>query len=216
MEVYGVIYGLELLLDNRIYIGQSRNMRKRINAHKSGKTSFIDKAIQEYGWQNFVCVVLEECYSQDALDEAEKRWILRLSTIFPNGFNRTFGGKTHCQCIEDVSKKLSESSKGKKKSQEHRNNIAKARKGIKHPLEFGLNLSIARKKILYPNLERELEKRKLSHLELARRLNVGLEEKTIANKLNGRTIMDLDTAIAIKNFLGVDMPLEELFKKNDE
>ena len=144
--VYGVIYGIELLLDNRIYIGQSRDMRKRINAHKSGKTSFIDKAIQEYGWQNFVCVVLEECYSQDELDAAEKRWIIRLNAQSPNGYNFTNGGSKNYHFIKDICKKHSESIKGKKFTQEHRNNIAKAIKGIKHPLEFGLNLSIARKK----------------------------------------------------------------------
>ena len=214
LEVYGVIYGLELLLDNRIYIGQSRDMKKRIRAHKSGKRAFIDQEIQKYGWQNFVCVVLEECYSQDELDEAEKRWILRLSTIFPNGFNRTFGGKIHCQYIEDVSKKMSKSRKGKKFSQQHKDNLSKANKGQIVSSKQRLIISAKNKKNLYPILEAELEKQQLTHTELAQHLELGIG--TMKDRLNGNRTLDLDTAIAIKKFWGVDMPLEELFKKNDE
>ena len=216
LEVYGVIYGIELLLDNRIYIGQSRNVKRRISAHKCGKTSFIDKAIQKYGWQNFTWIILEKCGSQEELDEAEKRWILKLCTVYPNGFNRTFGGKTNCQYIEDVSKKMSKSRKGKKLTQNHKNNISLANKGKIVSIEQSFKASIAQKKIFYPNLEKELEKRQLTHNEFARRLNLGLKVGTITAKLIGNCIMDEKTAQAIKNFLGVDMPLEELFKKKDE
>ena len=217
LEVYGRIYAIENLLTHKIYVGQTiQNVRKRINSHKCGKKQLIDKSIQKYGWENFFWCVLEECETHEALNEAEQRWIKKFNSQCPNGYNLNSGGDIHFHPTKEVRRKQSVALKGRVFTQEHKYKIAKALKGQIIPQEQLFKSSIAQKKIFYPNLEKELEKRQLTHNDFARRLNVGLKIGTITAKLNGARIMDEKTAQAIKNFLGVDMPLEELFKKNDE
>jgi group I intron endonuclease len=218
LEVYGVIYGIENLLNHKIYVGQTiQKVIKRINAHKCRTKQFIDKEIQEHGWKNFTWTVLEECYSRDELDAAEKFWIEKLQCKFPQGYNFTDGGYRNFRPIDEVCRRGSETRKGQKYSQERRDNISKGRKGKVVISQNQRVLSSNRlKKIFYPNLEAEIEKQHLTHKELGRRLNTGIKIGTLISKLNGQRIMDLDTAIAIKEFLGVDMPLEELFKKKDD
>lgn len=218
LEVYGRIYAIENLMTHKIYVGQTiQPVIKRINSHKSHTKQFVDKEIQKYGWQNFVWTVLEECYSREEIDAAEKRWIEKLHCKFPAGYNFTDGGYSNFCPIDEVCRKNSETHKGQKYSQERRDNISKGRKGkVIISQNQRLFLSGRLKKIFYPNLEKELEKRQLTHKELARNLNLGLKIGTITAKLNGARIMDEKTAQAIKNFLGVDMPLEELFKKKDD
>lgn len=48
------IYKIQNLINNKIYIGQSINIEKRLSAHKSSKDScYIHNAIQKYGIMNF-------------------------------------------------------------------------------------------------------------------------------------------------------------------
>ena len=217
LEVYGVIYGIENKLNHKIYVGQTiQKVIKRINEHKCRKLQLIDKAIQKYGWKNFVWVVLEECETHESLNEAEKHWIAKLNCQCPNGYNLNSGGDLHFHPTEEVRRKQSKSLKGRKFTDEHRANLSKANKGQIIPPHQLFKSSITHKKIFYPNLEIEIEKQKLTHVEIAKHLDLGFKIGTITAKLNGNRIMDEKTALAIKEFLGVDTPLEVLFKKKDD
>lgn len=62
---------------------------------------------------------------------------------------------------------------------------------------------------MYPNLEAELKRKNIKRSDLAQLLghNIG----TISGKMNGDSDFTFGAAIKIKKFLGVDMPLEDLF-----
>ena len=191
---YGRIYGLEYLVDHRIYVGQTtRDIRWRISEHKSAKKVPIDKAIGEYGWENFVWVVLEECDSREELDEAERRWIERLNCRFPFGFNRDNGGKNGFKHHASTYSKMTNGQLG-------------------HPVlnSTRMKLSAANKNVFFPNLDAELNRQNLTYKALAKLLK--RPATTITQKLNGTLRLDKKTARAIREVLGVDMPLEELFK----
>lgn len=64
---------------------------------------------------------------------------------------------------------------------------------------------------MFPNLRAEMARKNLNALSLAEK--TGIANSTLADKLSGKTVISLDQAIAIKNALGVDMPLEVLFEK---
>ena len=66
---------------------------------------------------------------------------------------------------------------------------------------------------MYPNLDAELIKQKLTYRELAERL--GIARETLGGKLRGKHRLDEKTAQAIKDLLQVDMSIEELFKRAD-
>ena len=94
MEVCGKIYGIENMLNHKIYVGRTiKTVEERTQRHRWCKTSLIGRAIRKYGWENFVVVTLEECDNGENLNEAEKRWIKRLNCKKPNGYNLTDGGE---------------------------------------------------------------------------------------------------------------------------
>ena len=191
---YGKVYGLEYLVDHRIYIGQTtRKICYRISEHKSAKNTPIDKAISEYGWENFVWLVLEECDSQEELDEAERRWIEKFGCIYPNGYNRDNGGKNGFKHHPSTGKKITEGQLG--------HDVLKSTR---------MKLSVSNKKVFYPVLDAELNRQQLTYAALAKLLKRPLT--TLTQKLNGTLRIDTKTALAIKEILGVDIPLEELFK----
>lgn len=63
---------------------------------------------------------------------------------------------------------------------------------------------------MYPNLEAEMARRKITRNELAKVL--GMSPNTLGLKLNGKSVLSLPECIEIKHFLNNPMPLEELFK----
>ncbi len=66
---------------------------------------------------------------------------------------------------------------------------------------------------MYDTLEAELRRRKIRRKDLAEQLDLTIG--TISLKLNGKAPITLGEANTIKKILGVQMPLEELFKSSD-
>ena len=88
------------LIMNRInfkkYVGlTSRTVKRRFYEHSINRKSAIGLAIQKYGRDNFLIVVLEVCATLEKANEREKFWIAFHDCIAPNGYNRTDGGNTH-------------------------------------------------------------------------------------------------------------------------
>ena len=90
--MYGVVYGVECLVNHKIYVGQTQYFQSRISHHKSAKT-LLGYDIRKYKWENFVCVVLEECDSREQLIKSERMWIEKINCKYPNGYNLTKGGE---------------------------------------------------------------------------------------------------------------------------
>lgn len=100
------IYIIRNNYNNKIYIGQSVDIKRRANEHlragqpekyskKSERDSNtpIHKAMHKYGIENFSIMVLEEC-ARDQLNERERYWIAKLNTTDKNiGYNLTLGGQ---------------------------------------------------------------------------------------------------------------------------
>ena len=92
------IYKITNLINNKIYIGQSRNIEKRWKDHTSTAFNEFDhaynyplyKAIRKYGIENFKFEVIEEC-SIEELNKKEIYWIEYYDSFF-HGYNQTLGG----------------------------------------------------------------------------------------------------------------------------
>lgn len=136
------IYAIRNLMNGKIYIGQSKDLRHRLIAHISlskninKNSQIIHKAIYKYGEENFVFypLVMERNVSRNRLNNLEKDIInqfkqngFQLYNIAEGGFAGDLG--------EDVRRKISEKLKGRKFSKEWREKISKALKGKKRPKE---------------------------------------------------------------------------------
>ena len=98
-----LIYCLTNKINNKAYVGQTNNLKRRMKEHKS--TSFnpkscsyndlIHKKIREYGWENFSIEVLEDNIPQELIDMKEIYWIKsKCSYVGSNkGYNQTHGGQ---------------------------------------------------------------------------------------------------------------------------
>ena len=72
MEKY--IYKITNNINGKVYIGQTNNLKRRIQEHKHDKRKNkpIHSAIVKYGWKNFSVEVL---YYGENYNEEEKKWI---------------------------------------------------------------------------------------------------------------------------------------------
>lgn len=135
-----IIYKATNLINNKIYIGQTRHsLEKRKRGHiyrsiKNTKVPFL-KAINKYGFENFKWEIIHICDSLDKLNELEIFYIKKYnSTNSLIGYNVSDGGKVYSHW------------KDKSLSKEHKDNIGKSLIGkIKHTEEAKHNISIKNK-----------------------------------------------------------------------
>lgn len=89
------IYKITNLINKKCYIGQSRDIQKRWNSHKTRPFNEKDedynktlyKAIRKYGLENFSFEILEECKIEQ-LNEKENYWIKYFNSQ-EEGYNET-------------------------------------------------------------------------------------------------------------------------------
>ncbi len=227
--MYGVIYKITNLINGKSYVGQtSRTLKERFIEHAKAKTH-LGNAIRKYGRKNFSVEVIEECTTPEQLNEREIFWIAHFNCKHPNGYNFTDGGEGTHGLTEESLKKLRRkhspetlalmSAVQKKRSDtpEGKAILDKARKSrwekekVRPPEQRGW-IRRCRKNV-YPVLEAELVSRKIKFAQIACQLNI--TDTTFARKMNGTVCITIEEAKAIRNFLGVDLSLEELFSRSD-
>lgn len=93
------IYKITNLVNGKSYIGQSVNIQKRFNAHRSAAFNPnnknydfpLYKAIRKYGIENFKFEILEEC-DKSELNDKEVWYITQYQTHSKLGYNQDDGG----------------------------------------------------------------------------------------------------------------------------
>lgn len=97
------IYKYTNKINNKVYIGQSTNITRRIAEHNRRAFteenhefhSLLSKALRKYGLDNFTIEVIEEC-SKEELDEKEKFYIAQYNSCNTNyGYNLQLGGNSN-------------------------------------------------------------------------------------------------------------------------
>ncbi len=94
------IYIIINKINNKIYIGQSINIEKRIKEHfwkaqnekDISYNTAIHQAIRKHGKENFEWKVLEECNIED-IDKLEQEYIEKYNSLVPDGYNILIGGQ---------------------------------------------------------------------------------------------------------------------------
>lgn len=114
MEIICGIYKIENLINNKCYIGQSVNIKRRWKDHKEASKNIknknydypLYKAIRKYGLENFSFGILEKC-SENLLNEKEKYWIKYFNS-YNNGYNQNEGGNSGSHYIKLSKEKVLE------------------------------------------------------------------------------------------------------------
>ena len=169
------IYKITNLVNNKQYIGQRLyNGDPLTDTMYMGSGTAIKAAIKKYGKENFTKeILLDHIADQDNANHLEQLFIERYSTLVPNGYNLTTGGKQQCIFSDETKSKMmgrknwlgkhhtsetrlkmSDAGKGKNFSVGHRKKLSEALKGSNknwlgkhHTNESKLKMSLIHKLI---------------------------------------------------------------------
>jgi len=115
---------------NKIYIGQSVNLKTRFRKYKylnCKRQTHLYNSFIKYGYENHVFEIIEEC-NLEQLNEKEIYWGLYYNVLGEMGLNCRLGDAKG-KCSEETKQKIGQGNKNKIMSEEARNNISKALKG---------------------------------------------------------------------------------------
>lgn len=125
------IYKTTNLINGKFYIGKSSVKNNSIDYWYLGSGVLLKKAIEKYGRDNFKKEIVEWCSSFEESNEREKYWIKTLNALnLKIAYNIATGGDGGNLGIE-VNRKISESLKGRKHTEEFKQHISRLNKGKK-------------------------------------------------------------------------------------
>ena len=137
---------------NRVYIGQSIKLEKRLLDYKKQKNCSgqpkIFNSILKYGIENHKIEIIEEC-DVEQLNVRERYWQEFYNAI-TNGLNCILTKTTDKKAVfcKEVRKKMSIAGKGKKQSNEHINKRVTSKKGYTHSDETKRKIALKHCKML--------------------------------------------------------------------
>lgn len=191
------IYKIVNIQNNKVYIGQSINVEKRILAHKEELNrnvhgnEHLQRAWNKYGKENFEFLIIEEC-TQEKLTEREQYWI-----DYYGGINSEYNynqreASSHGLHSEETKQKISNKQRGVKKkpgrkvSQEGRKILSMSHMGIKPTKETRLKMSKAHKNYRVTEETRQ----KISNTNKQRFLDNTQLAKNISNRMKNRSVSE--------------------------
>ncbi len=154
------IYKLTNKINNKIYIGKSNNLYRRMIEHKSSriKTTPLSYAIKKYGWHNFEIEILSEF---DKIDNLELLALEVAFIYFFNSTNRKIGYNIlifnfdrtgmRYKHTEETKFKIQKSNTGKIHSIKTRQKISESHKGKRLSEETKIKMSLSHMGSKNPN-----------------------------------------------------------------
>lgn len=148
----GYIYKITNNVKGVEYVGQTIDVRKRMNSHFCNveENTLLKRAVLKYGRDNFSYVILHTvaCSSVrergNLLNELEKHYIEQYQTYI-KGYNMTTGGDkdftSRVVFTREHREKLREKATGKVVSEETKRRMSEARRGHKTPTEVRRKIS---------------------------------------------------------------------------
>lgn len=173
------VYFIENINNNKIYIGSSTNVGKRLNKHlnllRRGKhhSTILQNSWNKHGEDSFRFYLIEECKKEDLLvreqhyiDSRKPEYNMCPIAGSQLGFRHSeetkrkiseslkghagaFAGKTHS---EETKEKMRQANLGKKMSQEAKDKMRQAHLGRKRPEHVKKKISESMKKIKQPSV----------------------------------------------------------------
>ena len=158
---YGYVYTITNIVNNKVYVGQTIDIKKRKNAHfyklkiNKHENKHLQRSFNKYGRDNFIFKIIAVINNREQLDVLENFFVFYYG--FPDenksfnmiegggvksGENHPFYGKHHSK---ETKRKLSEIKKGKHHSKETKRKISEAKKGKHLSEETKRKMSEAKK-----------------------------------------------------------------------
>jgi len=186
-----VIYLLRNLINSKIYIGQTINLKSRLSHHiKSKERQSITNSIKKYGTENFICEILDYANSFEELNDLEMSYISKYnSTDRLIGYNIRSGG-LNSKCSESTKIKLRQLNSGKKVSEETKIKIKNSTTGDKNHFFGKKHTKETREKMSeswkYRSLTTDKTRNRMSESQLGRKHSDETKQKMRLKRLGIR------------------------------
>jgi len=123
---------------NKVYIGQTINFERRLSEYRNLECKNqlkLYSSLVKHGFENHVFEVLETCSIEDA-NFRERYYQEFFNVLNKNGLNLKYQSTTDKKCIhsEETKQKISQVTKGKKRSGETKLKMSKAKSGKNNPM----------------------------------------------------------------------------------
>jgi group I intron endonuclease len=191
-----VIYKISNKINNKIYIGQAKNITKRLYQYKYYfKTNIftnkhLTSAIKKFGLENFEFSILEYV-EENNLSEREIYWISHFdSSNNEKGYNKTLGGDG-LKATPEIKLKISISLTGKKHTEERNLNQSLSQLNNKHTQE-------SKDKLSKTNIER------FKNIEAREKQGIKLRKPVIQYSLQGDFIKEWISTREVEKILKID------------
>jgi len=126
--MYHLVYLTRNLINNKIYVGA--HSTNNLDDGYLGSGQNLKRAIKKYGKENFERIILHYCYNKEQTYEVEAQIIDISFVIRKDTYNLCVGGNGGAKIFtEETKKKMSESAKGKSRSEEYLKNMSISQKG---------------------------------------------------------------------------------------
>lgn len=134
MEKEYVIYKTTNLINDKIYVGKDEYN----NPNYLGSGKLLHQAINKYRIDNFLKEIIEICENEEQHSIREVYWINKLDSFSPKGYNilnGSFGGDvyTHHPNKKLYSKRISNTNKGKVRTEKMKEKYSNCKKGRNNP-----------------------------------------------------------------------------------
>lgn len=129
------IYKITHKESGKIYIGQSKHIKRRLSEHKKfefkedkeGSQSVIRRAIKKYGFDSFIFETILYCKPGDYMNLMETNLIQHYESMVPKGYNIRDGGN-NVFISEEGKKRISKANTGRFVSEETKKKLSESGK----------------------------------------------------------------------------------------
>ena len=197
--------------NNRIYIGQSKNISKRFETYKNLQNSITQirlyRSFLKYGMDNHIFEIIEEC-AVDLLNERERYWQEFYNVLSDEGLNCLLT-KTQEQpkiMSESTKLKMSNSKKGRKLDVEVCNKISSSNKGRQHSEEVRQKISKTMTGRKRPEVGKKISKsltEKYKNPENRKHFGETLKKAVLQLDLEGNYIQTFESISDVSRSLGI-------------
>ena len=155
------VYVIENTINNKKYIGITKNFEKRSNTHKRciGNCKKLYNAIKKYGWNKFSYKKIKVGSKEDVLN-LEIEYIKKYDSI-NSGYNILPGGnlsRTGINCSEEHKKRIGQANKNYKATTNTKKKLSKSMKKAWKEGKFKESVKKRSQSKKYKDVQRELAK----------------------------------------------------------
>ena len=185
-----IIYQAFCLKTKKSYIGQTmKSLEQRKKDHLlnalNNRGYYFHKTLRKYGSHNFEWKILNYTFMKETANKLEIKWINKLNTIQPYGYNLTYGGESGV-LSEEVNRKRAELQRGRVVSEKARKLISEKNKGYRHSEEMKEYLSRIHSGVPFSEeRKRKISQSNMGHLvskETRRKLSIARKGKHLSEE----------------------------------